>query len=385
MRRVKDKLLSVFKEVYEHDSGGFIFVSAPGRVNLIGEHTDYNGGFVLPSAISLRTYVMGIPRKDDKIRVYSLNLKESFEITFDDFRPQYHWSSYAIGPFYVLLNEGYPLRGVDFVLYSEVPSGGGLSSSASIEVAVSLLLREAFSLSLSPLDLALVSKKAENEYVTAPCGVMDQMTSSLGKTGSAMFIDCRSLEYEYVNIPKDWKIVVCDTGVRHSVAGGEYKRRQEECQQGVEEIRKVYPDVRSLRDVSEDMLFEFKNKLKEKVFKRCHYVLKENERVKRAVRAISEGRVEEVKALFLSSHEGLRDEYEVSCPELDALVECALESRSLVGTRMTGAGFGGNTINFVKKDGVWEFVEHVNKGYFQRTGRKAVIRVVEADDGARVE
>ncbi|MGE5592161.1 MAG: galactokinase [Betaproteobacteria bacterium] len=374
--------------------GGILVVRAPGRVNLIGEHTDYNEGFVLPAAID-RDVICGVRgRRDDTVRVYSLNYADSVEfalgcITFDR---DHLWSNYIRGTLKALADCGAPLRGMDMVVAGDVPAGAGLSSSAAVEMAtahaaVLVASQEGADFRLSPRDLALLCQRAENSFVGVRCGIMDQFASALGRAGHALFIDCRTYDWEPVPLPGEYSIVICDTGVRRGLRDSEYNVRRRQCEDAVTLLQGRGMRVRSLRDVSPAELSGAGARLPEGVEARARHVVLENERVLRSVEALRGGRVDEFGALMVASHTSLRDLYEVSCPELDAMVEAALDAPGVVGARMTGAGFGGCTVNLVHEDAVEEFERTVVARYMQKVDPSRLsceprVYVCRAEDGA---
>lgn len=266
-----------------------------------------------------------------------------------------------------------------------MPLGGGLSSSASVEVTITALWSALYNLNLSLWEIVHFSKTLENKFVGVPCGIMDQTAAVFGKKGFAIFLDCRSLKFEYVKIPEEWNIVVCDTRVKRSLASSEYKKRQVECSECLSAIKKRHPEVKSLRDVKMEWIAEVANEVSPVAIKRCRYVLEENDRVIKAISAFEKGDAEVIGELFLKSHKGLRDEYEVSCEELDFLVENAYKIKGVLGARMTGAGFGGNTVNLVKSEYVDGFVEEIKKRYREGMGREPVVRVLSSSDGLLIE
>jgi galactokinase len=357
---------------------------APGRVNLIGEHTDYNGGFVMPAAVDLYVHAAFSPRADRKIAVYSENFGETCVFHLDEAYParRGHWSDYVHGVAVMLERSGVRLRGADLLIDGEVPLGSGLSSSAAIEVATAWALAENAEASLEPLELARICHRAENEFVGMRCGIMDQFISCTGRAGSALMLDCRSLEYRYLPLPEDANLVVANTMVRHELASSEYNLRRMECEAGVQELARKLPGIESLRDVSMDQLREHGGDLDPKVYRRCRHVVAENERVLAAAAALERGTLDEFGRLMNESHESLRVDYEVSCEELDLMVALAREVEGVYGARMMGGGFGGSTINLVRSDRVEKFQAAVAAGYEAKTGRAPAIYVLSAVDGA---
>ena len=358
---------------------------APGRVNLIGEHTDYNDGFVLPAAIEFYCWVAAAARKDGKVAIYSENFNETVEASLDSLTPvgKNHWSNYPLGVAWVLRQAGKPLTGANLYIAGEVPLGAGLSSSAAIEVAVGLALVSVSGLAVDRAELAQLCQKAENEFVGARVGIMDQFVSCHGRASHALMLDCRSLEYELVKLPANVQLVMCNTMVKHELASGEYNARRAECEEGVRNLRTAFPEVRALRDVTLAQLEAHRQKLTPKVFARCRHVITENERVKSAVKTLHRGDSKALGALLQDSHRSLRDDYEVSCKELDLMVEIAMAQPGLIGARMTGGGFGGCTVNLVESAAVSNFKQDVAEEYSSKTGLTPEIYVSPASEGAQ--
>ena len=357
---------------------------APGRVNLIGEHTDYNDGFVMPAAIELFCRVAIAGREDRRLAMRSENLQETAEVDLDQSHPQRRkrWSDYVQGVAMELERSGRRLRGANLLIHSEVPIGSGLSSSAAIEVASGLALLANSGVELERLELARLCQRAENEFVGARCGIMDQFTACFGQTEHALLLDCRSLEYRSLNLPAGVELVICDSGVRHEVASGEYNTRRAQCEAGVQVLARHRPEVRALRDASLDDLERNRSELGEVVYRRCRHVVTENNRVLRAAEALDRGNLREFGRLMGESHRSMRDDFEISCAELDLLVDLAGKQKRIYGARMTGGGFGGCTINLVEAEEVEAFRGAISRGYQEATGRPAKIYVSEAAAGA---
>ncbi len=329
--------------------------SAPGRVNLIGEHTDYNDGFVMPLAIERRTFVAAAARDDRTIRVRSLNVDETAEIDLDAAgQPQRGtWLDYVEGMARVLTARGQTLVGADLLIASDVPVGAGLSSSAALEVAVGLALVSLADADLDRLELARAAQAAEHEYVGTRCGIMDQYIAALGRPEHALLIDCRSLEATAVPADLgDATLLVCDSQVKHELSSSEYNARRAECERGVGILAQTLPDVRALRDVTPETLAQHRADLPPAVYRRCRHVVSENARTLRAADALRERDLVSLGRLMHESHISLRDDYEVSCPELDLLVNVALDQPGVYGARLTGAGFGGCTLTLAKGSAV---------------------------------
>jgi len=357
---------------------------APGRVNLIGEHTDYNEGLVMPAAIDFSTLVAVGVRKDRKIVVRSENFSETAEVDLDE-PPAHgrgHWSDYPFGVAVKLEQAGRHLRGANMLVHGDVPIGSGLSSSAAIEVATGFALLDIARAPIDRLELAKLCQQAENEFVGMRCGLMDQFTSCFGEYGHALMLDCRRLDYKLLALPTDLKLVVCNTMVKHELAHSEYNARREECEEGVRRLAPNLPDVRSLRDVTLNDLKQFGDELPEVIRKRCRHIVSENARVIAAASALESEELSTLGQLMRESHRSLRDDYEVSCEELDLMVDLANKAKGVIGARMTGGGFGGCTVNLVQSDSVDSFKQTVAKGYAEATGREPEIYVCSAAQGA---
>jgi galactokinase len=356
---------------------------APGRVNLIGEHTDYNDGFVMPAAIGFWTWAAIAPRRDRKVVVRSENFREQVEFDLDDLPRKGcgHWSDYVIGVAKTLLQSGSTLSGADLLVEGNVPQGAGLSSSASIEVAIGYGLIDLAGEAIDLTKLALLCQQAENEFVGARCGIMDQFVASHGQGGHALLLDCRSLEYRRLALGDEVRLVICNTMVRHSIAGGEYNQRRAECEAGVRFLAAHVPGVRALRDATASDLATWGKELPETIMRRCRHVIGENSRVLLATNALERGDLVSFRDLMRESHVSLRNDFEVSCPELDLMVELAEQASGVYGARMTGGGFGGCTVNLVRKDCVAMFKAHISEGYERATGRTPEIYVCSAAGG----
>lgn len=364
-----------------------IISRAPGRVNLIGEHTDYNDGFVLPIAIDRSVRVAASARDDSRVIVESIDFGESVEfdlgsIKRDEDRP---WSNYPRGVAWALIKAGYELRGMNAIVTGDVPIGAGLSSSAAVELAFAMAFVHISSIDISPRELALLCQKAENSFVGVSCGIMDQFISAMGRRGHAMFLDCRSLRFELVPLNlADHLFLVCDTKVKRELSGSEYNRRRAECERGVELLKKHLPGIKALRDVSWEEFRRYSEELPETIRKRCRHVILENERVIRAVEALKSGDLKGFGELMNESHESLRVDYEVSCYELDLMVEIARGVEGVLGARMTGAGFGGCAVALARRDAVDRLIGRVMEIYPAKTGIKPEVYVVEPEEGAEV-
>ena len=370
-----------FRELYGEPIGVF---RAPGRVNLIGEHTDYNDGFVMPAALEFYTYVAAGPRTDRELSVYSIDFDETKCFHLDDLAggPTGHWSDYVRGVADVVNASGDPIRGANLVIKGEVPIGAGLSSSAALEVATVLALLANSGLTWGRVDVAKACQRAEHEYAGTKCGIMDQFISCCARANHALLLDCRSLEYELLRIEDRVRIVICNTMVKHELAGGEYNRRRADCEAGVRFLQRYLPDIRALRDVSPSQLAEYGVGLPPETYRRCQHVISENARVLEAAQALKDGDLLRFGVLMYASHASLRDDYEVSCKELDLMVELARKCGGVYGARMTGGGFGGCTVNLVDADAVEEFKAAIAGDYNDATGLHPEIYVCTAADGA---
>lgn len=362
--------------------GSHVF-RAPGRVNLIGEHTDYNDGFVMPAAIGFSTWVTSAPRDDRTVSVFSENFSERIEFELDDQNPraQGHWSDYVKGVAITLERAGHRLRGAELRIRGEVPIGSGLSSSAALEVASGYALLTNSGLIIDRTELARICQRAENEFVGMRCGIMDQFVSCNGQAGMALLLDCRSLEYRPLPLPEHARLAICNTMVKHALATGEYNARRLECEAAVHHFAQSRPNVRALRDISEVELELYGSDLSEVIYRRCRHVITENARVRAAGAALEKGDLAAFGQLMNSSHRSLRDDYEVSCKELDLMVELARQVRGVYGARMTGGGFGGCTVNLIEAENVDEFKEAVAHGYEKATGLAPEIYVCSAAEG----
>lgn len=367
-----EKSLSlVFEEIY--NSYPDVVSSAPGRINIIGEHTDYNQGYVLPAAINLRNYFFLSKRTDGKVCLWTENFKkrELFSLQKISFSEQNKWTNYIKGIFWALQEEGFDLRGINGLTWGDIPLEAGLSSSAALEVSIIQGLNTLFKLGLAPQRMTELARKAENDFVGVQCGIMDQFVSFFGEKSKAVFLDCESLEYELVPVHlerEDLRLFVFESGVLRELASSEYNRRRHESFQALELLKKY--GVKSYKQVTLALLEERKDEMDEALFKRARHVASENERVKKAVEALRKDDFRLLGELIFRSHESLRDDYEVSCPELDLLYESAREFPGCFGARLTGAGFGGSGIALVKEERIAAFrkklLEEARKRKFPR-------------------
>lgn len=378
------------KFIEKYGNGGEIRAYfAPGRVNLIGEHTDYNGGHVFPCALTLGTYGLARKRNDDKIRFYSVNFERAgvVETSLSDLIPSEKagWTNYPKGVMWAFEKRGFKMdSGVDFMIYGNIPNGSGLSSSASLEVLTGVMLRDLFGFhELNNQDLALIGQYSENNFNGMNCGIMDQFASAMGRKGCAIFLDTSTLEYEYapVNLP-DAKIVITNSKVKHSLVGSAYNDRRNECEQALRDLQSTLP-IKSLGDLSEAEFEANKDLIKDDICRlRAKHAVYENQRTIRAVEALKQNQIEEFGQLMNESHNSLRDDYAVSCEEIDKLVDYAREIPGVMGSRITGGGFGGCTVSIVKNEAVDTFVKEVGEKYEKQFGHDAEFYVVDIGKGA---
>ncbi len=358
---------------------------APGRVNLIGEHTDYNDGFVLPAAIEFYCWVAAASRADRKLVIHSENFNETVEANLSSISAlnKNHWGNYPLGVADKLQAAGKRLNGQSLLISGDVPLGAGLSSSAAIEVAAGFALLKQSGCNINRAELAQLCQKAENEFVGARCGIMDQFIACYGRASFVILLDCRSLDFQSAQLPPGVQLVICNTMVRHELASSEYNRRRAECEEGVRALRMVLPDIRALRDVTITQLENHCALLNPTVYSRCRHVITENDRTQEAFRALYSSNLGAFGRLMRDSHRSLRDDYEVSCKELDLMVEIASAQPGMIGSRMTGGGFGGCTINLVEAAAVDAFRQSVVAKYHAQTGLKPEIYVSPAADGVQ--
>jgi galactokinase len=360
-----------------------ILVRAPGRVNLIGEHTDYNEGFVLPAAIDRAIWFAVSPRDDQQIHLQAFDLNESFQATLPNLeKSPLGWPNYLLGCFSELLRDNYPVGGANVVFGGDIPLGAGLSSSAAIESGMLFALNELYQLGISRPELAQLAQRSENNFVGMKCGIMDMYASLMGRENCAIKLDCRSLQHEYIPLlPDDTAILLCDTGVKHKLVDSEYNTRRQECAEGVRHLQGSFPDIRSLRDVDLEMLHSQQKQLQEVVFRRCKFVIEENERVLTTCKSLKTNGLPSIGSLLYASHEGLKNQYEVSCPELDFLINHTPDSLGFYGARMVGGGFGGCTINLLKKEAVKGFQTYIARKYKEKWGLELRMWEVKITDG----
>ena len=388
----REQLMEKFVEVYG-EGGEIREYFAPGRVNLIGEHTDYNGGHVFPCALTLGTYGLARKREDRVLRFYSVNFSKLgiVESSLDDLVPSEKagWTNYPKGVMWAFEGRGIKLtHGMDFMIYGNIPNGSGLSSSASLEVLTGIMLKDMLgdaAADLTMQDLALIGQYSENNFNGMNCGIMDQFASAMGKKDCAIFLDTSTLEFEYAPVVlKDARIVITNSKVKHSLVGSAYNDRRNECEQALQDLKKVV-DIKTLGDLTEEEFEAHKDAITSDICrKRAKHAVYENQRTIKAVAALKADNVEEFGRLMNASHVSLRDDYEVSCEEIDILVDLAWEIPGVSGSRITGGGFGGCTVSIVKNDAVDTFIETLGKQYQEKTGHEAEFYVVDIGDGAHV-
>lgn len=387
---MQNKLLKKFNEIFGKD-GEVHGYFAPGRVNLIGEHTDYNGGHVFPCALSIGTYGFARKRQDNKLRFYSVNFEKLgvIETSLEELIPSEKagWTNYPKGVMWAFEKRGFKMPcGVDFLIYGNIPNGSGLSSSASLEVLTGLMLREEYGFdTLTMQDLAIIGQYSENNFNGMNCGIMDQFASAMGKKDCAIFLDTSTLNFEYapVKLPTA-KIVITNSKVKHSLVGSAYNDRRNECETALKDLQTVL-DIKALGDLTEEEFEANKAVIKSDVCRRrAKHAVYENQRAIKAVQALRDNNIEEFGRLMNASHVSLRDDYEVSCEEIDILVDLAWKTLGVIGSRITGGGFGGCTVSIVENDGVDGFIETIGKKYKEKVGHEAEFYVVEIGDGAHV-
>lgn len=385
---MKEKLFTKFAELFgSSDGAGFYF--SPGRVNLIGEHTDYNGGHVFPCALTIGTYGAARKRDDRKIHFYSMNLDYYgvVEASLDELvnKKEYNWANYPLGVVWTFTKKGITFdTGFDMVIWGNIPNGSGLSSSASLEVLTGVILKDLFQIeNISMVDIALYGQYSENNFNGCNCGIMDQFAVAMGKKDNAIFLDTATLNYEYAPVVlEDAKIVITNSKVKHSLVDSAYNQRRQECTDALAELQTV-ADIKTLGDLDEEAFDKYKNAIKDSVrLKRAKHAVFENQRTIRAVAALRAGDINTFGELMNQSHISLRDDYEVSCEEIDILVDLAWKIPGVIGSRITGGGFGGCTVSIVKNDAVDTFTDTIGKAYLEKVGHEAEFYIVDIGEGA---
>ena len=386
---MKEKLLEKFKELFGNADGVSLYFS-PGRVNLIGEHTDYNGGHVFPCALTLGTYGAARKRNDRLVHFYSMNLDHLgvIEASLDELvnKKEYNWANYPFGVVWAFAEKGYTLGcGFDMVIWGNIPNGSGLSSSASLEVLTGVILKDLYGIdALSMTDLALIGQYSENNFNGCNCGIMDQFAVAMGKKDHAIFLDTSTLNYEYAPVVlEDAKIVITNSKVKHSLVDSAYNQRRQECTDALSELQSVV-EIKTLGDLDEETFEKHKDAIKDPIRqKRARHAVKENQRTIQAVAALRAGDITRFGQLMNQSHISLRDDYEVSCEEIDILVDLAWTLPGVIGSRITGGGFGGCTVSIVKNDSVDTFTESIGQAYKEKVGHEAEFYIVDIGDGAK--
>ena len=373
------QLTTSFQDAFHADP---LLICSPGRVNLIGEHTDYNEGFVLPAAIDKGIYLAVGLRPDNELHFVAHDLNKTYQGSLNQLEPTHTWVDYLLGVVAQFRLAGHQLGGFNCVFGGTIPMGAGLSSSAALENGVGFALNELFNLGLDRITLVKLSQRAENEFVGAKVGIMDMFASMMGKADHVIKIDCRSLEYTYAPLRMEGiSIVLCDSRVKHSLVTSEYNTRRAECEAGVRFLQTFYPDIRSLRDVTMPMLDRHLRDTDPLIYRRCAYVVQENQRLLDGVAALEADDVAQFGQLMYGSHEGLSKWYEVSCPELDILVDIARQQTGVLGARMMGGGFGGCTINLIHEEVLDDFTDLIKKQYKAQTGKDAYLYVCKIKNG----
>jgi galactokinase len=375
-----EKITSVFAEKF---AGQPTVFRSPGRINILGEHTDYNEGFVLPAAIDKSIYVAITKRTDKEVNLFAVDFNENFTTDTNNIKPvPIQWPNYILGVVDQLQKQGHTIGGFNLVIDGDIPIGAGLSSSAAVECAVIFALNEIFELGLSRIQMVPLAQKAEHVFAGVNCGIMDQFASMFGKKNNAIKLDCRSLEYEYVPINlSGYTIILFNTNVKHNLASSEYNTRRKQCEEGVSIIAQNRPAVKSLRDVNMEMLKDYVQGVDSLIYKRCKYVVEENERLLDACDYLKKGDIKALGVKMYQTHHGLQFDYEVSCKELDFLVDYVKSNEAVAGARMVGGGFGGCTINLIKENAVEELVDRISAAYLKEMNMTLSVYPVSVENG----
>lgn len=387
------EMKKMFVETFGDGGELRVFVS-PGRVNLIGEHVDYCGGPVMPAALTMKTTIIARKRNDDIIRLKATDLDILVETKIADaenLKGKLKWGDYQLGVALELIKAGYDVKGCDMLFDDTVPHGGGLSSSAAIEVSTALALatfaneEKGIKKEIDMIEMALISQKAEHNFIGVKCGIMDQFASAMGKANHAVYLNCSTLDYEHIPLNiKGCKIVLINTNVKHSLGSSKYNERREECEKGLLALKTVIPEINELADVSEEQFEKHQNVIEDEVVRRrIKHVVTECARVKKSVEAMKADNIEEFGKLMCASHDSLQNDYEVTCPELDFVSGEGRKVPGVVGIRMTGAGFGGCCVSIIKDEAVDNFIESIGKAYVEKFGHEASFYITEVGDGGR--
>jgi galactokinase len=379
--RRKARVESQFLELYGESP--LVWVQAPGRVDLMGSHTDYNQGYVLTQAIDRQTWIAARPRQDERVRIGSLNLPGRGEFDLGDIQldQEVFWTNYIRGVAQVMQQDGYRLRGFDGLVHSEVPVGSGLSSSAALEISGAILFAHLNELDISPVEIARMCQRAENEFVGMNCGILDQYTATMGEAGCVLLLDCREISSQTYRVAPGVQVVICDTRSKRQLAKSEYSLRRAQCEHGVRLLSEYYPAIRALRDLSPQQFERYVGELPQEIAKRCSFIIEENHRVLEIAQAISVGDRERISALTQASFTGARDGYEITSPEMERMMAAMLSAPGAIGARQAGAGFGGCMVAFVEFRQVEAFCEHVGSHYQASSGIEAKIYPVQAAGG----
>ncbi len=381
------EIKSIFEKLFGA-GGELICGRAPGRVNLIGEHTDYNDGFVFPMAIDFEIRLAARKREDAKVMIYSVDYDQMVEVSLTEpleYKKENKGCNYPLAVIWALTQKGVKLPGMEIIFYGNIPQGAGLSSSAAIEVATAKVVQELTGFPMEPATLAQLCQFAENEFIGAKCGIMDQFISMMGRKGDALFLDCRSLNYQHIPLHLGgYLILICQSGVKHSLVDSEYNIRRQQCEEGVRILAAQFKEITALRDARLEHLEICRPEMDPVVYRRSHHVITENKRVRESINALRRDDLTKFGELMNASHDSLRDDYEVSCEEVDLLVSLARQVPGVLGSRITGGGFGGCTVNLLAADKVKEFIESVGENYQQQTGIQPEFYVSSPANGAEV-
>ncbi|MDP4284982.1 MAG: galactokinase [Bacteroidota bacterium] len=373
------KVKDCFKEKFNKEPHLYY---SPGRINLIGEHVDYNDGFVMPAAIDKGIYFAIALNNTEQVNFYSIDFNESISLSLSEVKKMDTWKNYVLGVLYEFQQLNIPLKGFDCLFGGDIPIGAGISSSAALEGGIAFGLNELCGFGLNKKEIALLCQRAEHNFPDVKCGIMDQYANMLGEKNSFILLDCMNITHETIRVNIDgYEIVLINSKVHHSLASSEYNKRRKECEEGLN-ILKNHSNVQSFRDVKNpEIIIGFENKMSTEVFKRCQYVVEEIDRTKKAAKLLKENNIEAFGKLMFQTHEGLKNLYQVSCKELDFLVDCAADNKDVVGSRLMGGGFGGCTINIVKEKGVSQFLSETLTAYKKQFNIDAEVYEVNVIDG----